>query len=227
MQTSTVRSIFLAIYERDLRLALRRRAEALLPVGFFVIAIALFPLGVGPEPKTLRDIAAGVLWVCALFAALLSMPSLYASDHDDGSLEQMLLAGQPATVVAAAKAAAHVTMIGAPLLVAAPLLGVMLGMQAQALGTLVLSLLLGLPILSLLGGLGAALTLGLRGGNVLLVVLVLPLAVPALIFGAGAVGAVDGGRSPSGHLSLLAALLIVTAVGVPWATGAALRLAAE
>jgi heme exporter protein B len=222
-----VRSIFLAIYERDLRLAWRRRAEALLPVGFFVIAIALFPLGVGPEPKTLRDIAAGVLWVCALFAALLSMPSLYASDHDDGSLEQMLLAGQPAAVVAAAKAAAHVTMIGAPLLVAAPLLGVMLGMEAQALVTLVLSLMLGLPILSLLGGLGAALTLGLRGGNVLLVVLVLPLAVPALIFGAGAVGAVDGGRSPSAHLSLLAALLIVTTVGVPWATGAALRLAVE
>jgi len=220
-------AVFLAVYARDLRLALRRRVEALLPLMFFVVAISLFPLGVGPEPQTLRQIAAGIVWVCALLAAMLSVASLYAGDHADGSLEQMLLSGHPGTLMAGAKAAAHWTVTGAPLVLAAPLIGLLLDMSLQALGTLVASLLLGTPILSLLGGLGAALTLGVRSAGVLLILLVVPLTIPALIFGAGAVGAVDSGLSPSGHLSLLGALLILTTVAAPPATALALRIALE
>ncbi|MBE7419006.1 MAG: heme exporter protein CcmB [Ideonella sp.] len=218
---------FSAVYARDLRLALRRRVEALLPVVFFIVAVSLFPLGVGPEPQTLRTIAAGVVWVCALLASMLSVASLYATDHLDGSLEQMLLSGQPATLIAAAKAAAHWTITGAPLVVAAPLIGLLLDMSAASLAVLVASLLLGTPILSLLGGLGAALTLGLRSAGVLLILLILPLSIPALIFGAGAVGAADSGIATSGHFSLLGALLIVTALLAPPTTAIALRIALE
>jgi heme exporter protein CcmB len=149
-------SAFAALYARDLRLALRRRVEALLPLMFFVVAISLFPLGVGPEPDRLREIAAGIVWVSALLAAMLSVSSLYAGDLADGSLEQMLLSGQPGALIAGAKAAAHWTVTGAPLVLAAPLIGLLLDMSLPALGTLVVSLLLGTPILSLLGGLGAA-----------------------------------------------------------------------
>jgi heme exporter protein B len=220
-------SAFNAIYARDLRLALRRRVEALLPVVFFIVAVSLFPLGVGPEPQTLRQIAAGVVWVSALLASMLSVTSLYAGDHGDGSLEQMLLSGHAGFEIAAAKAAAHWSITGAPLVLAAPLIGLLLDMNAQALGTLVISLLLGTPILSLLGGLGAALTLGLRSAGVLLILLILPLAIPALIFGAGAVSAVDAGQSAAGHFSLLGALLILTALTAPLATSFALRIALE
>ena len=220
-------SAFTALYARDLRLALRRRVEALLPLMFFVVAISLFPLGVGPEPDRLREIAAGIVWVSALLAAMLSVSSLYAGDLADGSLEQMLLSGQPGAVIAGAKAAAHWTVTGAPLVLAAPLIGLLLDMSLPALGTLVVSLLLGTPILSLLGGLGAALTLGVRSGGVLLILLVVPLTTPALIFGAGAVGAAEGGLSVSGHLSLLGALAIFTALLAPPATGLALRIAME
>lgn len=218
---------FIAVFARDLRLAWRRRVEALLPLMFFVVAISLFPLGVGPEPQTLRQIAAGIVWVCALLAALLSVAAIYAGDLADGSLEQMLLSGHPPALIAAAKAAAHWTVTGAPLVLAAPLLGLMLDMSGPALATLVASLLLGTPILSLLGGLGAALTLGVRSAGVLLILLVVPLTVPAVIFGAGAVGAVDSGLSPTGHLSLLGALLLLSAVGAPPATALALRIALE
>jgi heme exporter protein B len=218
---------FTALYARDLRLALRRRVEALLPLMFFVVAISLFPLGVGPEPDRLREIAAGIVWVSALLAAMLSVSSLYAGDMADGSLEQMMLSGQPGAVIAGAKAAAHWTVTGAPLVLAAPLIGLLLDMSLPALGTLVVSLLLGTPILSLLGGLGAALTLGVRSAGVLLILLVVPLTTPALIFGAGAVGAAEGGLSVSGHLSLLGALAIFTALLAPPATGMALRIAME
>lgn len=220
-------SAFTALYARDLRLALRRRVEALLPLMFFVVAISLFPLGVGPEPDRLREIAAGIVWVSALLAAMLSVSSLYAGDMADGSLEQMMLSGQPGAVIAGAKAAAHWTVTGAPLVLAAPLIGVLLDMSLPALGTLVVSLLLGTPILSLLGGLGAALTLGVRSAGVLLILLVVPLTTPALIFGAGAVGAAESGLSVSGHLSLLGALAIFTALLAPPATGMALRIAME
>jgi len=218
---------FAAVYTRDLRLALRRRVEALLPVVFFVVAVSLFPVGVGPEPQTLRVIAAGVVWVCALLASMLSVANLYAVDLQDGSLEQMLLSGHPATLIASAKAAAHWTITGAPLVLAAPLIGLLLDMSPAALATLVAALLLGTPILSLLGGVGAALTLGLRSAGVLLILLILPLTIPALIFGSGAVGAVDSGISASGHFSLLGALLILTALTAPLATAMALRIALE
>lgn len=218
---------FTTIVARDLRLAARRRVEALLPIAFFLVAVSLFPLGVGPEPQTLRQIAPGVVWVCALLAAMMSLTQLYGADHADGSLEQMLLSGQPGALIAGAKAAAHWTVTGAPLVLAAPLIGLLLDMSLPALGTLVVSLLLGTPILSLLGGLGAALTLGVRSAGVLLILLVVPLTTPALIFGAGAVGAADSGLSVSGHLSLLGALAIFTALLAPAATGLALRIAME
>jgi heme exporter protein B len=218
---------FAAVYTRDIRLALRRRVEALLPVVFFVVAVSLFPVGVGPEPQTLRVIAAGVVWVCALLASMLSVANLYALDHSDGSLEQMLLSGHPPTVIAAAKAAAHWTTTGAPLVLAAPVIGLLLDMSPAALATLVAALLLGTPVLSLLGGVGAALTLGLRSAGVLLILLILPLTIPALIFGSGAVGAVDSGISATGHFSLLGALLIFTALIAPLATAVALRIALE
>lgn len=220
-------ALFVAVLLRDLRLAARRRLDALLPLVFFVVAVSLFPLGVGPEPNTLRQIAPGVVWVCALLATMLSVHAIYAGDLADGSLEQMLLVPQPLAVVAAAKSAAHWCVNGLPLIVAAPVLGVVFDLSAPALASLVIGLLLGTPVLSLLGGLAAALTLGLRSGGMLLLLIVLPLAMPALIFGAGAVGTVEAGQSAAGHYSLLGALLIATAMGAPFATAAALRISVE
>lgn len=220
-------SAFTAVLARDLRLAARRRVEALLPIAFFTVAVSLFPFGVGPEPQTLRVIAPGVVWVCALLAAMLSVTQLYATDHADGSLEQMLLCGDSPVLIAAAKALAHWLLTGLPLIVVAPLFGVMFDMSGEAIAALTFSLVLGTPILSLLGGLGAALTLGLRSSGVLLILLILPLCIPALIFGAGAVGAVESGVSAEGHYSLLGALLIGTALLAPWATAAALRISTD
>lgn len=219
--------LFTAVFLRDLRLAARRRIEALLPLVFFVVAVSLFPLGVGPEAQTLRQIAPGVVWVCALLATMLSVNALYAGDHADGTLEQMLLAPAHAIHLAAAKAAAHWVITGLPLILASPVIGLLFDMSSPALAALVASLVLGTPILSLLGGLGAALTLGLRSGGMLLILIVLPLAIPALIFGAGAVSAVESGLSAEGHFSLLGALLLATALGAPWATAAALRISTE
>lgn len=220
-------ALFLAVLMRDLRLAARRRVEALLPVAFFIVAASLFPLGVGPEPQTLRQIAPGIVWVCALLATMLSVQHLYAGDWADGSLEQMMLAPAPLVVLSAAKACAHWLLTGLPLILAAPLMGLLFDLSAPALATLVAGLVLGTPILSLLGGLGAALTLGLRSGGVLLILIVLPLCVPALIFGTAAVDAVESGLSASGHHSLLAALLIATVLGAPPATAAALRISTD
>jgi len=222
-----MRDLFFAVLQRDLRLAARRRVEALLPLVFFMVAISLFPLGVGPEMQTLRQVAPGVVWVCALLATMLSVNQLYAADFADGSLEQLLLAPQPAVVVALAKSVAHWLVNGGPLIVAAPLVGLLFDLSLPALGSLVITLALGTPVLSLLGGLGAALTLGLRSGGMLLFLIVLPLAVPVLIFGAGAVAVVEAGQSPTGHYSLLGALLIATALGAPLATAAALRISTE
>lgn len=222
-----MRALFRTVFLRDLRLAARRRVDALLPLVFFVVAVSLFPLGVGPEPQTLRQIAPGIVWVCALLATMLSVNALYAGDHADGSLEQMLLAPAHPIALAAAKAAAHWVITGLPLIAAAPVIGLLFDMSGPALGALVAGLLLGTPILSLLGGLGAALTLGLRSGGMLLILIVLPLATPALIFGAGAVSAVEAGLPAGGHYSLLGALLIATALGAPWATAAALRISTE
>jgi len=215
---------FTALIRRDLQLASRRRTEALLPVVFFAVAASLFPLGIGPEPHILRQIAPGIVWVCALLAAMLSLNALYAGDHADGSLEQMLLSSHPTVLIAAAKALAHWLLTGVPLILAAPVLGLQFDMSLPAIATLTVSLLLGTPVLSLLGGIGAALTLGLRHGGVLILLLVLPLCIPVLIFGAGAVSALDAGQSPRAYLSLLGALLLITAIGAPPATAAALRI---
>jgi heme exporter protein B len=222
-----MRALFLAVLLRDLRLAARRRIDALLPLVFFVVAVSLFPLGVGPETQTLRHIAPGVVWVCALLATMLSVQHLYAADQADGSLEQMLLAPQPAVVVAVAKSVAHWLLNGLPLILTAPVVGLLFDLSAPSQQALVYGLLLGTPVLSLLGGLGAALTLGLRSGGMLLILIVLPLAMPALIFGSGAVVAVESGLSAAGHYSLLGALLIATALGTPLATAAALRISTE
>ena len=222
-----MRDLFIAVYRRDLRLAMRRRIEALLPIVFFIVAVSLFPLGVGPERETLRQIAPGVVWVCALLATMLSVNQLYAADYADGSLEQMLLSGQSAIVVAAAKAAAHWSVTGLPLVIAAPLFGLLFDMGQASLIMLAFTLLLGTPMLSLLGSVGAALTLGLRSAGVLIILLVLPLAIPALIFGTGAVAAVEGGQSAGGHCSILGALLIFCGLGAPPAAAAALRISLE
>jgi heme exporter protein B len=215
------------VARRDLRLAGRRRSEALLPLGFFIIAAGLFPLGVGPEPQILRQIGPGVVWVCALLAALLSVTQMFASDHQDGSLEQMLLSPRPLIGIVLGKVLAHWLASGLPLVLLAPLLGLMFELSGPAILTLVQTLLLGTPVLSLLGAIGAALTLGLRGGAALLFLLLLPLTVPALIFGSSAVAAADAGLPVRAQLSLLGALLIVTALGAPWATAAALRISLD
>jgi heme exporter protein B len=220
-------AVFIALFVRDLRLAMRRRIEALLPVAFFVVAVSLFPLGVGPEPQMLREMAPGVVWVCALLAAMLSVTNLYAGDYADGSLEQLLLSGHSAVVIAVAKAAAHWTVTGLPLVVCAPIFGLLFDMHTSAIGVLAVSLLLGTPMLSLLGSVGAALTLGLRSAGVLIILLVLPLSIPALIFGTGAVAAVEGGQSPAAHYSILGALFIFTSLTAPLAAAAALRIALE
>jgi len=216
-----------AVTKRDLLLARRRRVEALLPLGFFVVAAGLFPIAIGPEPNTLKLIGPGVAWVCALLAAMLSVTQMFASDHQDGSLEQMLLAAERLEWLVLGKVLAHWLSSGVPLVLASPLIGVLFDMQAQAIATLALSLMLGTPVLSLLGAVGAALTLGLRSGASLVFLLVLPLTVPTLIFGTGAVAAVDAGLSPQAHLSLQGALLLLTLLGAPLAAAAALRISLD
>jgi len=222
-------TLLLAVARRDLLLARRRRIEALLPLGFFIVAAALFPIGVGPEPQTLRQIGPGVVWVDALLAAMLSVTQMFASDHADGSLEQMLLAPQPLVALVGGKVLAHWLSTGLPLVLASPLIGLLFNLPAPAITMLVLTLALGTPILSLLGAVGAALTLGLRSGAALVFLLVLPLTVPALIFGTGAVLALDSGLPgpAQAHLSLLGALLILTLLGAPPAAAAALRISLD
>ena len=219
--------MLLTIIRRDLLLAYRRRSDVLTTLFFFVIVVSLFPLSVGPEMKTLRLIAPGVVWVAALLASMLSLNRLFAADYQDGTLEQMLLAPQPLALIVLGKIIAHWLVSGLPLALMAPILGMQFDLPPEALGILFLALLLGTPILSLIGAIGAALTLGLRGGGVLLSLLVLPLYIPALIFGAGAVEAYIAGLSPEGHLSLLGALLILTGLTAPWVTAVALRIAME
>jgi heme exporter protein B len=219
--------LLLAITRRDLLVARRRRAEALLPLGFFVIAAGLFPIGVGPEPQTLRQIGPGVVWVCALLAAMLSVTQMFASDYQDGSLEQMLLSSQPLLAVVLGKVLAQWLTSGLPLVLASPLIGLLFDMRAGGIAMLTLTLALGTPILSLLGAVGAALTLGLRSGAALVFLLVLPLTVPALIFGTGAVAAVESGLPAQAHLSLLGALLLMTLLLAPLATASALRISLD
>ncbi len=219
--------VLLTVIRRDLRLAARRKGDWLTSQFFFVMVVSMFPLGIGPDPEMLRRVAPGIVWVAALLASLLSLSRLFADDHRDGSLEQMLLSPHPTVLVTLGKAIAHWLIYGIPLLLIAPVLGLQFALPAEAIGVLMLSLAIGTPILSLLGGVGAALTLGLRGGGVLLTLLILPLYVPALIFGAGAVDGALSGLGAESHLSLLAAFMVVTLLVAPWITAAGLRVSIE
>jgi len=214
-------------FARDLRLTLRHPGETFLVIAFFVLVASLFPLGVGAEPQLLQRIGVGVIWVCALLAAFLSLPSLFAGDHADGTLEQMALSPHPVSAWACGKVAAHWVASGLPLTVLSPLLGLQYGLSADTLGVLALALLTGTPVLSLLGAACAALTLGARGGGMLLALVALPLFVPILVFGAGAAEAQAAGLDPTPHLSLLAAGLLVALVAVPAAVALAIRIALE
>ena len=218
---------FLAIVRRDLILAMRRRSDVLTILFFFVIVVSLFPLGIGPEMNTLRLIAPGVVWVAALLASMLALERLFAIDYADGALEQMLLAPQPLSLLVLGKVTAHWLVTGLPVVLMAPVLGIQYDLSLDGLRVLVITLLLGTPALSLIGAIGAALTLGLRGGGVLVSLLVLPLTIPVLIFGAGAVEATVSGLGGEGHMSMLAAILVLSMFFAPLAAAAALRVSVE
>lgn len=213
--------------QRDLLLAMRRRADAANALLFFIIVASLFPLGVGPEPNLLRAIAPGVIWVAALLATLLALGRMFAADHADGTLEQMLLACAPLGWIVAAKAVAHWLVCGMPLVLIAPLIALQFDLPPDTLVVLTGALLLGTPSLTLIGAIGAALTLGVRGAGTLNALLVLPLYVPVLILGAGAVDAAAGGMPAQAHLLLLGAFLVFAAAFAPWAAAAALRISLD
>jgi len=219
--------IFMHVVRRDLLLAMRQKADVLNTLFFFVVVVTLAPLGIGPEPALLRDIAPGVVWVAALLAAILSLPRLFANDFADGTLEQMLLSAEPLSLIVLAKATAHWLSTGVPLTLMAMVFGLLFDLERSATVALIGGLALGTPVLSLIGSIGAALTLGLRGGAVLASLLVLPLYIPVLIFGAGAVGAAAAGLSVSAYFLLLGALFLIAAVLMPWAVAVALRISVE
>ena len=212
------------VIRRDLKIAMRRKADAFTPLVFFVIVVSLFPLGVGPERDTLRQIAPGVLWVAALLAGMLSLNRLFEQDYADGTLEQLFFSSAPLGMLVVGKVFAHWLLSGLPLVLLAPLLGLQYDLSASSLTALTLSLVIGTPVLSLVGAIGAGLTLG---GGVLVALLVLPLYVPVLVFGAGSVAAVNAGLEAASHLSLLAAILVLAGFFAPWATTVALRIALE
>ena len=219
--------MFRWIVVRDLTLAWKSRVDVLSTLFFFIIVVSLFPLGIGPETRLLRLIAPGVVWVAALLASMLSLGRLFANDYYDGTLEQLLLTPQPLYLVVLGKVLALWLISGVPLALLSPVLGIQFGLSRDTLLVLVLSLLLGTPVLALIGSIGAALTLGLRGGGLLISILVLPLYIPVLIFGAGAADASIMGSSAQPSLSLLGALLILSLVFAPWATSSALRISLE
>ncbi len=217
-------SAFFAIIRRDLILAVRLRAEAVNPVFFFILVVTLFPLGVGAETKLLQSMAPGIIWVSALLAAMLSLDSLFRSDFDDGSLEQLLLSPHPLTILVFAKIIAHWLVTGLPLLLIAPLLAVFLGLPQQALGTLLITLVLVTPVLSLLGSIGVALTVGLRRGGMIVSLLVLPLYVPVLIFASNAVTMAGNGFAVDAQINILIAILLLSVVLAPLPAAAALKM---
>lgn len=224
MNKASLSSAFLILLRRDLTLAFRRRAEMINPLLFFVLVTALFPLGIGADPNQLRAIGPGIIWVAALLAALLSLETIFRSDFEDGSLEQIMLSPHPLSVLTLAKVCAHWLVTGLPLLITAPLLGLLLDLSGDAIVTLMKTLALGTPALSTIGAIGVALTVGMRRGGMILSLLVLPLYVPILIFGAGAVSAAAAGLPIHAHLSLLAALLVLSVSLAPAATAASLRI---
>ena len=217
-------SVFLQVIRRDLLLAMRQKSDVLNTLFFFVVVVTMVPLGIGPEPALLRDIAAGVVWVAALLAAILSLPRLFANDYADGTLEQMLLSAEPLSLIVLGKAAAHWLTTGLPLTVMAVAFGVVFDLDMNATLVLVISLALGTPVLSLIGSIGAALTLGLRGGGVLTSLLVLPLYIPVLIFGAGSVGAAASGLGVAAYFLLLGAFALSAAVLTTWVVAIELRI---
>jgi heme exporter protein B len=227
MERTGILSAACLAYRRDLLLAFRHWGQVAQPLIFFVIVATLFPLALGPQLAELREIAGGTLWVAALLASLLGVELLFRADHADGTLEQLLLSGQPLAILVIAKGFAHWTVCGLPLVLLAPLVAAGLGAPPSANGTLMLSLALGTGILSALGAIGSALTLGLRRGSLLLGLLVLPLAMPSLIFGARAIDLAVHGDSARGPLLLLSAMLVLSVTLAPPAAAAALRISAE
>jgi heme exporter protein B len=218
---------FSLIVRRELSLSFRRPEQLIQPLMFFLIVTTLFPLGLSVQLSLLRDMAPAVLWVAALLSSLLSVDSLFKSDADDGTLEQLALSGQSLTVIVVAKTIAHWLVSGVPLVVVSPLVATALNMPSGAFGIMMLSLSLGTLTLSWLGAIGAGLTIGLRRGNVLLSLVVLPLAMPLLIFGAGATDRANADLSAAGALYFLAALCVFTSTLAPFATTAALRITLE
>jgi heme exporter protein B len=227
VNTPSTFSMFRWIVARDLTLAWKRQADVLSTLFFFVIVVSLFPLGIGPETQLLRSIAPGVVWVAALLASMLSLGRLFANDYQDGTLEQLLLTPQPLYLVVLGKVLAQWLVAEVPLVLIAPLLGIQFDLPPHTLLILFISLLIGTPVLSLIGSIGAALTLGLRGGGVLIALLILPLYIPVLIFGAGAVDASIVAGNVEANIYLLGALLALCLVFAPWATSAALRISLE
>ncbi|PZN77678.1 MAG: heme exporter protein CcmB [Candidatus Methylumidiphilus alinenensis] len=215
---------FNALMKRDLLLAFRHRGELANPLLFFLMIVTLFPLGVSPEVVLLRKIAPGVIWIAALLAALFSLESLFRSDFEDGALEQMLLSPQPLAVLVLAKVLAHWLVSGLPMLLMAPLLGLLLAMPDPAIAALELTLAIGTPLLSLIGAIGVALTVGLRRGGVLLTLLIMPLYIPVLIFATNAVTAAAAGMPIAGQIYFLASLLVLALTLAPLAIAAALRI---
>lgn len=220
-------SAFAAVLRRDLRLVLRQGADGMLVIAFFVMATAMFPFAIGPDASILEPIAAGVLWVCALFASMLSLERLLLTDYEDGNLEQLVLAPEPLELLVLAKAAAHWLSTGLPLLVIAPLMGMLLDLPPSGHLALFFAMLLGTPTLSLIGTVAAALTLGARRGGVLMTLLLLPLLLPVLIFGAGAVEAAQAGHSWKSEIMALGGFLLAALPLAPVAAAAALRQALD
>ncbi len=224
MSEAKLGTAFISLLRRDLMLAYRHRAQMMNPLLFFVIVVSLFPLGLDPEPELLHTIAPGVIWVAALLAAMLSLDNMFRSDFEDGSLEQLLLTPHPLPLLVLAKILAHWLVSGLPLLLLAPLLGMLLNLGSESLFPLLATLALGTPVLSLIGSIGVALTVGLRGGGVLLSLLILPLFIPVLIFAAAAVGNAGAGLDITGQLAFLGSLLALAFALAPLATAAALRI---
>ncbi|MET3121152.1 heme exporter protein B [Oxalobacteraceae bacterium GrIS 2.11] len=220
-------TMFVCVLQRDLLLAMRRRSDVFAALCFFVLVVMLFPLGVGPEPEQLRSIASGIVWVAALLASNLALSRLFAPDYADGTLEQLLLTPEPLTVIVLAKVSAHWLVSGLPVVLLSPLMAVQFGLPFESVVVLFCSLLIGTPILSLIGAIGAALTLGLRDAGVLVSLLTLPLMIPVLIFGAGAVGAQASGLGAAAHLELLGGLLAAALALSPLAISVALRISIE
>lgn len=219
---------FFALLKRDLLLAMRRRSDIFTVLFFFVIVVSIFPLGVGFEKTMLQQIAPGVVWVAALLASTLALERIFANDFADGTLEQMLMTPQPLGVLVFAKVLAHWLLTGLPLVLIAPLAGLQYHLDVSTTLTMMSVLLIGTPVLSMVGAIGAALTLGLRGGGVLISLLVLPLYIPVLVYGAGAVAAsMQGDVSLQPYYLLLSAFLMLALVFAPWATAAALRISVE